>query len=362
MRAALMHAVGDEQLDLRDDVVTIEPDSTEVKVRIRATGICHSDLSAMAGRLPCGVPMVLGHEAAGEVVATGDHVTSVRPGDHVVICWNPSCGTCPDCLGGQPYLCLKYVIEGLKKPRFRFGPDGDPAFGLSGCGSWAEEIVVPWQAAVAIDRDIPMEYAALLGCGVTTGVGAAITTAEVRPGSSVAVIGCGGVGLSVIQGARLAGAATILAVDPLPAKHSLAMESGAGHTATPDTLADRKAALTGGRGFDYVFEAVGRSATIRTAWDLTRRGGETIVVGAGAADDNVQFNAFELLFSGKRIKSSVYGGTDLRRDIKRYVDLWRSGRLDLDALISSRVGFADLNGAVEALEKGTAIRQIMVFD
>lgn len=362
MRAALVHAAGDKALDLRDDVVTTAPDPGEVKVRVRATGVCHSDLSAMAGTVPCGVPMVLGHEAAGEVIEVGERVTGVKPGDRVVISWNPGCQTCPACLEGQSYLCLTYVIEGFKKPRFRFGADGKPAFGLSGCGSWAEEMVVPWQAAIVIEPDVPMEYAALVGCGVTTGVGAAINTARVRPGSSVAVLGCGGVGLSVIQGAAIAGAATILAVDPLTAKHPLAERLGATHTATPDTLEASKQELTGGRGFDYAFEAVGRSATIRTAWDLARRGGEVIVVGVGAADDNVQLSAFELVFSGKTVRSSVYGGSDLRLDAKRYLDLWRTGRLDFDTLISRKIPFEDLNDAIRALEKGEAIRQIVIFD
>jgi S-(hydroxymethyl)glutathione dehydrogenase/alcohol dehydrogenase len=223
-------------------------------------------------------------------------------------------------------------------------------------------MVSPWQACIPVADDVPFEYAALLGCGIATGVGAVFNTARVRPGTSVAVIGCGGVGLSVIQGAKIAGAATIVAVDPLESKHEVARRFGATHTATPETLDGVKKALTGGVGFDYAFEVVGRSAAIRTAWLATRRGGDTVVVGAGGVDDDVTFSAFELLFDGKNIRSSVYGGSDLRRDVPRYVDLWRAGKLDLEGLITRRIRFEDLNGAIGALERGDAVRQVVVFD
>jgi Zn-dependent alcohol dehydrogenase len=189
-----------------------------------------------------------------------------------------------------------------------------------------------------------------------------INTARVRPGSAVAVVGCGGVGLSVIQGARAAGAATILAIDPLESKHEIAKTFGATHTATPDQAAETRNLLTGGQGFDYAFEVVGRSATIRAAWDLARRGGDVIVVGAGSRDDDVKFNAFELLFDGKNLKASLYGSSDLRRDVPRFVDMWRAGLLDLESLITRRIRFEDLNDAIATLERGDAIRQVVLFD
>ena len=287
MRAAVIRGSGVKEVELLDDATTVGPDPAEVKVRIRATGVCHSDLSILSGTLPNNYPAVLGHEAAGDVVEVGAQVTAVAPGDRVVICWTPSCGLCPDCVAGRPFLCVKYIIEGYTKPRFRLG-DGTPAYGMAGCGTWAEEMVVPWEACITVDDDVPYEYAALLGCGISTGVGAVINTARVRPGTKVAVVGCGGVGLSVIQGAKAAGAATILAIDPLESKHEIAKNFGATHTATPDQVADVKNLLTGGLGFDYGFEVVGRSSTIRAAWELTRRGGDVIVVGAGAADDTVR--------------------------------------------------------------------------
>jgi Zn-dependent alcohol dehydrogenase len=361
VRAAVIQGPGVKEVELRDDATTVGPDPAEVKVKIKATGVCHSDLSILNGTLPNNYPAVLGHEAAGEIIEVGEHVTNVAVGDHVVVSWTPSCGLCPDCVAGRPFLCLKYIIEGYTKPRFRLGDDA-PAYGMAGCGTWAEEMVVPWEACIKVPDDVPYEYAALLGCGISTGVGAVFNTAQVRPGTTVAVVGCGGVGLSVIQGAKAAGAAAILAIDPLESKHAIAEKFGATHTATPDQVDELKNLLTGGQGFDYGFEVVGKSVTIRAAWQLTRRGGDVIVVGAGAVDDNVQFNAFELLFDGKNLRSSLYGSSDLRRDVPRFVALWRSGKLDLESLITRRIRFEELNDAIATLERGEAIRQIVLFD
>jgi S-(hydroxymethyl)glutathione dehydrogenase/alcohol dehydrogenase len=361
MRAAVLHQVGDKELDLRDDVSTVDVGPTQVKIQIKATGVCHSDLSTITGVLPAASPTVVGHEGAGVVVETGDHVTNVAVGDHVVVNWSPDCGTCPECLRGEPYLCMSFIGQAFSEPRFTLG-DGSPAFGMAGVGTWAEEMVVPYQAAIKVADDVPFEYAALLGCGIPTGVGAAINTAKVRPGSRVAVIGAGGVGLSVIQGAKISGAATILAIDPNEAKHPVAKQFGATHTATLDNLAETNGLLTGGQGFDYAFEVVGKSAAITTAWSVTRRGGEVIVVGAGAADDNWTQNAFSLLFEGKTLKASLYGGSDLKRDIPLFVDLWRAGKLDLESLISRRIRFDELNDAIQALTNGDVIRQVVLFD
>ena len=343
MRAALLHATGPEAgVDLRDDVTAIGPGPGQVRVRVRATGVCHSDLSVLNGVIPSGLPVVLGHEGAGEIVSVGDQVTGLAPGQHVVISWTPACGDCPECRRGQPYLCLTYVIKGFKTPQFRLG-DGTEAFGMAGCGTWAEELVVPWQAAIP------------------TGVGAVINTARVAPCSSVAVVGCGGVGWAAIQGARIAGAATILAVDPLPAKHGLALALGATHAVTPDDAEQARKELAGGAGFDYAFEVVGAAATIRSAWRLARRGGTVIVVGAGTRADTVPFSVFELLYDGKELLSSLYGHCDLRRDIPRFVSLWRAGLLNIEGLITSRIAFGQLNDAITALRRGDAIRQVVTF-
>ncbi|MEW9532717.1 Zn-dependent alcohol dehydrogenase [Microbispora sp. NPDC049125] len=361
MRGALLHAVGDEKLDIRDDFTLTPVGPADVRVRVRATGVCHSDLSVLTGALPMPLPVIPGHEGAGDVVEVGEAVTSVQPGDHVILNWTPACGDCPSCMAGQPNLCLTYVMKSFGEARFRFGGD-TPAYGMAGCGTWAEEVVVPWQGAIKVDADVPYEAAALIGCGVTTGVGAVLNTAKVRPGATVAVVGCGGVGLSVIQGARISGATTILAIDPLESKHELAKKVGATHACTPDQLMDAIGTLTGGQGFDHGFEVVGKSAAIMTAWQATRRGGDVIVVGAGAVDDQVPLNAFSLLFEGKNILSSLYGGADVRRDFPRFAGLYKAGKLDLDSMISSRIRLSDLNDAVAALRSGEVLRQIVLFD
>ncbi|MFF4418447.1 alcohol dehydrogenase catalytic domain-containing protein [Streptosporangium sp. NPDC001559] len=361
MRGALLHAVGDDRLDIRDDLTLAPVGPADVRIRIRATGVCHSDLSAISGVLPMPLPVVLGHEGAGVVVETGERVTSVSPGDHVVVNWTPACDTCSNCLAGQPFLCMKYMKDAFVNARFRYD-GGTPAYGMAGCGTWAEEIVVPWQGAVRIDPELPFEIAALIGCGVTTGVGAALNTARVRPGSTVAVVGCGGVGLSVVQGARVCGATTILAIDPLESKHEPALKLGATHAVTPDRLSDAVRTITGGRGFDYGFEAVGGSATIMTAWKATRRGGDVIVVGAGASDDLVPLSAFNLLFEGKNILSSLYGGADVRRDFPLLAELYKAGKLDLESMITTRLPLSNLNGAINALKTGEPLRQIILMD
>ncbi|MBA9007418.1 MULTISPECIES: alcohol dehydrogenase catalytic domain-containing protein [Thermomonospora] len=360
MRAAILHAAGDTEMDLRDDVTLNPPEAGEVRVRIRATGICHSDLSAMSGVLPTTLPAVLGHEAAGEVVEVGPGVTAPAVGDHVIISFTPACRRCPECLAGQPYLCMSGIADAFGKAPFRHG--GTDVYRMAGCGSWAEETVVPAAAAVPVDPDVPFDLAAMMSCGVTTGAGAALNTARIRPGDSVVVIGAGGVGLSVIQGARLAGAAVIVAVDPLEAKHETALRFGATHATAPDGLAELQNALTAGRGFDHAFEAVGRSATMRAAWDAARRGGDVILVGAGAADDTWQVDMFSLLFLGKNVLSSLYGTSDVERDARRWTDLWRAGRLDLAGLITRRIPFEELNDGIAALRKGEVIRQVVLFD
>ena len=210
--------------------------------------------------------------------------------------------------------------------------------------------------AVPIPDDVPFDIAALIGCGVTTGLGAALNTADVEAGSSVAVIGCGGVGISAIQGARLKGAAEIVAVDPVESRREAALKFGATEAVAPDALADAKQRITGGEGFDYVFEVVGKSATARTAYDNTRRGGTLVVVGAGAMDDNLQLNMFELFFDEKRILPSMYGGGDVLTSYERTIALWRAGRVDLEGLITHRVPLADINEALDQMRTGTSLR------
>ena len=358
MQAAVLRNVGDEELEIVKDIDPIGPGPGEVRVRIMASGVCHSDLSGMNGTIPVGIPAVLGHEGAGEVVAVGDGVTSVAPGDHVIISWMPPCGTCADCLRGQPQLCsLGFVTSANHK----FTAGDEQLFAFAGTGTFAEEIVVSEQAAVKIDNDVPFDVASLIGCGVTTGVGAAINTAQVRPGSSVVVFGAGGVGISVIQGARIAGAAEIVAVDLAPAKQELAKRFGATHAVTPDQLDDVKRDVTGGLGFDYGFEAIGKPVTMRAAFDATRRGGTTTIVGVVRFDETIEYNAFELFYAEKNFRGSMYGSADVRTDFHRLLRLWRTGRLDLEGMISVRSGLDGINEAFRAMKAGEVIRTVIEF-
>jgi S-(hydroxymethyl)glutathione dehydrogenase/alcohol dehydrogenase len=356
MRAAVLRAVGDEKLDVADDITAEGPGPGQVRVRIAATGVCHSDLSGMNGTIPTAVPAVLGHEGAGEIIAVGDLVTGLAEGDHVIISWMPPCGACADCLRGQPQLCLSGLAAGAVPP---FKQGGQPLFAFAGTGTFAEEVVVSSQAAIKISDDVPFDVASLIGCGVTTGVGAAINTAKVRPGSSVVVFGCGGVGISVIQGARIAGAAEIVAVDLVDGKLEMAKQLGATHAVKPADLGELSGELTGGSGFDYAFEAIGNPVTIRAAFDAARRGGDVIVVGVGRTDQVVQFNAFELFFNEKNFKGSLYGSADVRTDFHRLLRLWRGGQLDLEGMITRRSGLDGINEAFRAMQAGEVVRTVI---
>jgi S-(hydroxymethyl)glutathione dehydrogenase / alcohol dehydrogenase len=359
VRAAVLHSIDAEKMDIRDDVVAVGPGPGQVRIRVRAAGVCHSDLSARNGGLPQPMPTILGHEAAGDVVEVGDGVTGLTAGDKVIVNWLPPCGSCASCLRGQPYMCMTHVIAAYIEPRFKVGET--PAFGMAGCGAFAEEMVVPQEGAVKIADDVPYEVAALVGCGVMTGVGAVINTARVEPGASVAVIGCGGVGISAIQGARLSGAAVIVGVDPVESKHEVARRFGATNAVHPDKLGELSAELTGGEGFDYAFEVVGTPQTIRTAWSAARRGGTVVIVGAGRADQQVEFTPFELLFDGKKMLASLYGEADVRRDYNRLLGLWRAGRLDLEGMITQRLKLDDLDEGLAALGRGDVIRQVINY-
>lgn len=360
MRAAVLHSIEDPQLDIREDVEAVGPGPGQVKIRVRATGVCHSDLSARTGGLPQPLPAILGHEAAGDVTAVGDGVAGLAAGDRVIANWLPPCGSCPSCLRGQPHLCMTHIMAAYAEPRFLVG--GSPAYGMAGCGSFAEEMVVPQEGAVKFAPDVPYELAALVGCGVTTGVGAVINTARVEPGATVAVIGCGGVGIAVIQGARLSGAAVIAGVDPVAGKHAVARRFGATHAVAPGQLGELSAELTGGEGFDYAFEVVGTPQTIRAAWAAARRGGTVVIVGAGRADQQVEFTPFELLFDGKKILPALYGSAVTQRDYARLLGLWRAGRLDLDGMITQRLKLGDIDQALAALGSGEVVRQVIIYD
>ncbi|GAA4846743.1 Zn-dependent alcohol dehydrogenase [Kitasatospora terrestris] len=359
MRAAILHETGQDKLEVRDDVEAVGFGPGKVRVRLRATSLCHSDLSAMAGIMPQPAPFVPGHEGAGDVVAVGEGVTGVAEGDRVVLCWMPPCGDCAHCRTGQGHLCVA-GLRRLSTPNFRFGGSTD-AFGFYSTGTFAEEVVVAADSVLKVPADMPYDLAALIGCGVTTGLGAAVNTGRVEPGSSVAVIGAGGVGIAAVQGARICGAARITVVDPVASRRERALAFGATDAVAPEELKATARGVAGG-GFDYVFEAVGRSATVRAAYDAARRGGAVVVIGAGPKDDKVEFSMAELFFNEKRVLPSFYGGGDVQRTVARAVDLWRAGRLDLAGMITHRLPLEGVNEAIGQMRSGEALRTVLTLD
>lgn len=359
MQGAVLWGVGDAKLEVRDDLELIRgPGSGEVQVRIRATGLCHTDLSVMEGTVPMPMPALLGHEAAGEIVAVGEGVTGLAPGDSVIVSWVPPCGRCKVCLAGQPNLCIAVANPFMVAPTHRAGDR--EIYPLAGVGSFVEEIILRHEAVVPIPADVPASVASIIGCAVMTGVGAAMNAARVEPGSSVVVFGCGGVGMSVIQGARLCGAAEIAAVDFVPERLEAARALGATHTYTPDRIGDADE-IHGNEGFDYAFEVVGLPATIRSAWNAARRGGTVVVVGAGGLDQMVEFSAFELFYMERNLVGTVYGSADVRRDFHRLLRLWRAGRLDLEAMVTKTMPLSEINEGLTALRQGEGIRQVVEF-
>jgi S-(hydroxymethyl)glutathione dehydrogenase/alcohol dehydrogenase len=286
-----------------------------------------------------------------------DGVTDVAAGDHVIISFMPACMRCGPCLRGQSYLCSSLLP--MLAPRFVV--DGEPVMGMGGCGTFAEELIVPSSAVVKVDEDIPLETASLIGCGVTTGVGAALNSAQIQPGSSVVVFGAGGVGIAAIQGARLAGASQILAVDLVESKLGYATQFGATHVCTPDAFPQLNAEITGGEGFDYALECIGLPTTIRATYDAARRGGIAVIVGAGSADHKIEFNAFELFFGDKTLRGSLYGSANVRTFMPKLCSLWKAGKLDLEGMVSRRIVLDDVNDAFRAMTAGEVIRSVIDY-
>jgi S-(hydroxymethyl)glutathione dehydrogenase/alcohol dehydrogenase len=359
MRAAVWYEAGSEVIEYHDDVEVDNAGPGEVKVKIHAAGVCHSDLSAMNGTLPQPAPAILGHEGAGEVIAVGEGAADIAVGDHVIIAWTPPCGQCKACLRGEANLCVNIMFNIAGSTHFSRA--GTPLFGFVGTGTFAEELVVPRQAVVKMDKDVPYEIGALIGCGVTTGVGAALNTAKVKPGSNVVVFGAGGVGVAAIQGARIAGAAEIVAVDTIDSKLEDAKRFGATRGVKPDQLDDASGEITGGEGFDYSFECIGIPLTVRAAYDAVRRGGTAVIVGAGKMDAMVEFNCFELFFQEKKLLGSYWGSADVRVEFDRLIRLWKTGRLDLEGMITNRMDISKAQDAFDAMKRGETIRQILTF-
>jgi len=359
-KALVAHALNQISVE---EVDVAEPAAGEVRVALKATGVCHSDLSVVNGTIPMPLPMVLGHEGAGVVESVGEGVTNVAPGDHVVLSFVPACGQCFHCVRAEPQFCMAGAPDGrMLDGTSRVTLDGKELGVMQFLGCMSEYCVVPAISVVAIDESLPMPQAALVGCGVMTGVGAAIKTAEVQPGSSVAVFGCGGVGLSTIQGARLAGASTIVAVDLADDKLALAKEFGATHTvdATGDPVGPVRE-ITGGIGVDYAFEVIGVPAVMTQAYAATRRGGTVCIVGLGRITESFPMNACLVSIEGKKTVGSFYGSANFRVDMPMLLDLYRAGRLDLDRMITRTYSIDEAVDAFSDLEAGRNARGVIVY-
>jgi S-(hydroxymethyl)glutathione dehydrogenase/alcohol dehydrogenase len=366
-KAAVLPGV-DQKLEVHENVEVAGPQAGEVRIKVVASGVCHSDLSVQNGTIPLGTPIVLGHEGAGIVEEIGDGVTTLAVGDHVVLSFVPACGECYFCKHDQGFLCEKGAMAaagGLLDGSTRLSSEGSPLHQMAMLGTFSESTIVPEISCVKIDDDIPLKLAALIGCGVLTGVGAALNTADIREGDTVVVIGCGGVGLNVIQGARIAGATKIIAVDMFDSKLEMAKEFGATDVinAGEGDPSAKVAALNEGRGADVAFEVIGLGPTIEQAINSVRQGGEVILVGVPRLDVMLNLNpAFTFLYTAKTIKGCWYGSANVRKDVPRLLELWKKGDLKLEELISREITVHDINEAFDAMQAGEVARSVINHD
>ena len=359
MKAAVLREVN-TPLEV-EEVQLDNPGPREVLIRTGATGVCHSDLHFVEGKYRINMPVVLGHEAAGTVEAVGNQVSYVRPGDTVITCLSVFCGHCDRCLSGRPNLCHRedVVRAPTEPPRLRQGEDRITQ--MAEISSFAEQMLVHENATVKVREDVPFEQLALVGCGVTTGVGAALNTAKVEPGSTVAVIGCGGVGLSAIQGAILAGALRVIAIDRVETKLTMATEFGATDVvdASGGDVVEKIRDLTNG-GVDYSFEAIGTKETAEQAFAMLQAGGTATIIGMIPQGTKIELDGPSFLRE-RKIQGSSMGSNRFRTDMPRYIEFYLQGRLKLDQMVSQRLSLGDVNDAFEDMKQGTVARSVITF-
>lgn len=356
-----MRAVG-EPLTI-EEVDIAEPGPHEVLIQVAAAGLCHSDVRFMEGSYTTRLPAVLGHESAGVVEQVGSEVTEVKPGDHVITSLSVFCGYCSYCLTGRSYLCdNKKATQRRRDELPRLSAEGSPLNQFLNLASFAEQMLVHENALVRVTKEMPLDRAALLGCGVSTGLGAVFNTARVRPGETAAVIGCGGVGLSAIQGARIAGASRIIAVDRIAAKLELARSLGATDVvqAGEGDTAEEIATITSGNGVDHAFEAIGTVATAELAFGVLRPGGTATVIGLIPVGEKVSIPGDKLL-DEKRLQGSYMGSNNLRIDLPIYVGMYLDGRLNLDDMVTERIKLTQINEGFDQMRTGVAARNLVVF-
>ena len=360
MKAAVLHE-HNTPLCIEDvDLDTCGPQ--EVRIQVVASGLCHSDLHVITGDMPGPLPGVLGHEASGMVVEVGSQVRSVAKGDHVVTSVCAYCGHCNQCLKGSSWRCLAKPARGAQeRPRISFR--GAPVRQMAGLGGLAEEMLVPETAVAVMPREMPLDRAAVLGCAVVTGVGAVTNAARVQPGDTVAVIGCGGIGLNVIQGARLVGAKTIIAIDKMPSKLALAQKFGATHVVSADSNTAEAVLEISSGGVDHAFEAIGRNVTQALGYSLLAPGGQLTLIGLNPAGQELTLpSALIGTMTEKRVQGSLMGSSAFQLDLPRYASLYLQGKLMLDELLSARLHLDQVNEGFEVMKSGSVARNVVVFD
>jgi S-(hydroxymethyl)glutathione dehydrogenase/alcohol dehydrogenase len=335
----------------------------QVRVRIRASGVCHSDLSLANGDLPFPAPSVLGHEGAGIIEEVGSAVSHVSVDDHVVIAWTAACGQCWFCQSGALHLCDRAIADTYAMP-YAKDRDGNALYAAMGVSSFATATNCLGRAVVPIDPEIPFDVAALVGCGVATGAGASMNTVPVVPKSRVAVFGLGGVGLAAMLGALVRGASQVIAIDPVASRRATALELGATDVIDPEAADPVEAvqALTEGRGVDVAFEVVGRSSVVKQAYRATRKGGTICIVGAAPPGDELTLSPFDFMLTAKSVVGCQYGSTVPSRDFPLLLALWRDGQLPLDRLVTKRIGLGDINQAFTEMTAGEGVRSVIIND
>ncbi|HUA32572.1 MAG TPA: Zn-dependent alcohol dehydrogenase [Candidatus Binataceae bacterium] len=362
IKAAVFHGPNQplkiEQIDID------EPQDHEVLVKTAASGVCHSDLHFVEGLYPLPGAAVLGHEAAGIVEKVGKAVTYLKPGDHVIACTSVFCGYCEECMSGHPHRCAnRQATQRAKTDKPRLTQNGQKLIQFADLSTYAEKMLLHENALVKITNEIALDRAALIGCGVTTGVGAVLNTAKIEPGSTVAVFGCGGVGISAIQGARIAGARMIIAVDQFENKLAMAKRFGATHTVDASTsdAVDSIKKLTGGGGVDYSFEAVGLKKLAEQCFDAIKAGGTATIIGMIPVGQKVEIDGPKLL-TERRLQGTMMGSNRFRIDMPRYIDFYMQGRLNLDDMVSKRGKLEDVNDAFKSMKAGEVARTVLMFD
>ncbi|MFN4097856.1 MAG: Zn-dependent alcohol dehydrogenase [Sphingomonas sp.] len=360
MKAAVLFEAG-KPLEIHDIRID-KPGPREVLVRTAACGVCRSDLHFVDGAYPHAMPTVPGHEAAGVVEAVGSEVTRLKPGDHVITFFTVFCGSCEFCISGRPSLCLDNSTRrpADAAPKLTLA-DGTPVNHFLNLSAFAEQMLIHENACVAISKDMPLDRAALLGCAVLTGAGSIFRDSKVTPGETVAVIGCGGIGLSAINAAKIAGAGKIIAIDPVAEKRALARKMGATHdldAMAPD-LVKQVLKLTDG-GVHYAIEAVGRPSSAEMAWHVLRRGGTATILGMIAPGQSVSIPGPTFL-SGKKLQGSLAGSMQFPIDLPRLVQMYLDGLLDLDTMVAERIRLEDINHAFDNLRQGDAVRSVIEF-